>query len=712
MVLLSLFSVRFGVRELFYAAICILLGYLLRVRDSYSLNPVWRKRSESTKFANGKFMTDEDRCPAPIITDLEGDSINEIVLISNDLQHLNILAMPMINEGEDKTLAHVEVKTKTDISLKERILGHISKPYVVGVGFTVPYLSMIQIRKQIIVVATDDWQILCYNHQLDLLWHKQLALPEADFVQLEVKSLTVHISPFSIQEKHQGLVVIAGNFKYKQNKKDLFTELKEAESKSRQNRTIDLTEEEENETITQFTTFALNADDGTLLWTQRFGGSQSFGKTKHQSDVHWKLQLHHKPEHKEESPWKDFGSQLDQYLPHIWADNSDTQVMMARVNKEFGRGMSERSSDDSVSPMPASALPPHHLIGFSYGGHRPHSPDEHVRNPNSLVVRSPEGLHIVSMVTGLPRTSMIFPVDKAFYLDMDQDGHAERLVWDSGKHYSPCYLDIYRINPIQEKIDQVPLCTSKRLFWVRSWSMEEDVYKKIPPQLIKSVARKSGVLRHFLGHNLFEDTTYDIIVYSSLGRISSFAFDGTIHWQTITDAKWADLSMSLRRAGGRPLPDSIKEEFLLSFQPSLVIMPIEESGPKVAAAVAAWNSLAIVDLKEGILLSQHSLPAPSTGPLVYGDFDNDGLMDIIVTCKKGYIGFSLKLQHNYEYTVLYTVIVFLIIILFSWIVAMSAQSDENDSDNDINDVDDHNFEDEAIVIKGDDSLNKLDLGFQ
>ncbi|GFS16597.1 hypothetical protein ElyMa_006801000 [Elysia marginata] len=623
--------------------------------------------------------------------------------------------MPILSEDDDKTLAHVEVKSKTELSLKERVLGHTPKPYVVGVGFTVPYLSMVQIRKQIIVVVTDDWQVLCFNHQLDLLWHQQLALPEVDLNLLEVKSLTAYVSPFSIKEKHNGLVVVTGNFRYKQSRKDLFTELKEKESKNSQNRTIDTSEEEENETTTQFSTFALNADDGTPLWTRTFGGSQTFkpsSKNKRLTDVHWKLQLHHKTDHKEESSWKDFGSQLDQYLPHMWADNSDTQVMMARVNKEFRRSSAERShDDDSATASSAPALPTQHLIGFSYGGHRPHSPDEHVKNPNSLVIRSPDGLHIVSLVTGQPRTSMVFPADKALYMDMDQDGHAEKLVWDIGKHYSPCFLDIWRINPIQEKIDQVALCTSKRLFWVRSWSMEEDVYKKIPPQLIRSVARKGGVLRHFLGHNLFEDTTYDIITYSSLGRISSFSFDGTIHWQTAIDAKWADISMSLRRAGGRPLTDSVKEEFLLSFQPSMVIMPIEEAGPKVAVAVAAWNSLAIIDLKEGIVLSEHSLPAPSTGPLVYGDFDNDGLMDIIVTCKKGYIGFSLKLQHNYEYTVLYAVIVFLIIILFSWIVAMSAQGDDNDSDND-NEDNDHSFEDEAVVIRGDDNLSTLQDSFR
>ena len=68
--------------------------------------------------------------------------------------------------------------------------------------------------------------------------------------------------------------------------------------------------------------------------------------------------------------------------PHMWADNSDTEVIMARVNKEFGKSSSERSHDDVIESSPAPALSAHHLIGFSYGGHRPHSPDEHVKNPN------------------------------------------------------------------------------------------------------------------------------------------------------------------------------------------------------------------------------------------------------------------------------------------------------------------------------------------
>lgn len=146
----STFKLKFGIRELFYICLCVVLGYLLRVRDSYSLNPMWRKRSELSKFANSKFPTEVDRSPSPIITDLEGDGVNEIVLVSNDLLHLSILAMPSDNQEEDsRSLAHVVVKYKTVLDLNERVKGHNSKPFIVDVGFTMPYLSMMQIRKQV-----------------------------------------------------------------------------------------------------------------------------------------------------------------------------------------------------------------------------------------------------------------------------------------------------------------------------------------------------------------------------------------------------------------------------------------------------------------------------------------------------------------------------------------------------------------------------------
>ncbi|XP_005100799.1 uncharacterized protein LOC101859492 [Aplysia californica] len=695
-------NLRFGLRELVYACLCIVLGYLLRVRDSYSLTPMWRKRSEISKFVNGKFTTDVDRNPLPIVTDLEGDGVNEIVLVSNDLVHLNVLAMPLRSEEEDKTLAHVMVKHKAEMMFKGRSKGHIPRPHTVGVGFIEPYLSMMQIRKQVIVVVTDDWQVLCYSHELKLLWYQQLPLPSVDLESIEVKSLSVLVSPFTIEKKHKGLVVIAGSFRHKTHKPDILAKIKEREENKSRNRTLEMPTEEDNETLTHFSTFTLSADDGSLLWKHTAGDfDEQQQNTKGDKAHHWKLSLHHKRIHKGESPWEEYGSQLNDFWPHMWAENSDTEIFMVRVNKQFNTTSRSQKSVPEPSEgvqQTGSALLPEHLIGFSYGGQRPHSDHEHVTNPNSLIIKSPEGIQVLSLVTGQPKTVYRLPADRALYLDVDGDGHVEKVVWDMGQHYSPCFLDIWRVKPVQEQIDQIAVCTSKRLFWTRSWSLEEDVYKKIPPRVIKSVARKTGLLRHFLGHNLFQDNSYDVIVFGGLGRVSSVGIDGNIHWQTLTESRWGDLSLNMRRSGGRPVPDDVKEEFFMSFEPSRILMPLEVSGPKVAVAVTGWNMISVVDLVEGTLLAQHSIPAPSTGPLVYGDFDNDGLMDLILTCKKGYIGFSLKLQHNYELTLLYTVSVFLLIILFSWLISTMSQSD-NDSENDDDELDENDE-----ILAGDDTI--------
>lgn len=70
--------------------------------------------------------------------------------------------------------------------------------------------------------------------------------------------------------------------------------------------------------------------------------------------------------------------------PHLWADNSDTEIMMARVNKQFNKTSKEQqeSPEKVTSSQPTSALLPDHFIGLAYGGNRPHSVYEHIKNPN------------------------------------------------------------------------------------------------------------------------------------------------------------------------------------------------------------------------------------------------------------------------------------------------------------------------------------------
>ena len=45
------------------------------------------------------------------------------------------------------------------------------------------------------------------------------------------------------------------------------------------------------------------------------------------------------------------------------------------------------------------------------------------------------------------------------------------------------------------------------------------------------------------------------------------------------------------------------------------------------------KDISLVSLKDGSLLSSHSIPCEPVSPIVHGDFTNDGLMDFVVHCK-------------------------------------------------------------------------------
>jgi len=131
--------------------LCAVIGYLLRSHDTYELRPVWRKRAEYHHFKNKKYPTKEEQLPPPLITDLDSDGINEIVLITNDLK-LSVMTLPdPVRDEEDKTLPHVNVKHK--VVLPQAAGGGQDKPsgwpVALVSGFTVPYQSMVQVRQQV-----------------------------------------------------------------------------------------------------------------------------------------------------------------------------------------------------------------------------------------------------------------------------------------------------------------------------------------------------------------------------------------------------------------------------------------------------------------------------------------------------------------------------------------------------------------------------------
>ncbi|XP_063439714.1 uncharacterized protein LOC134721003 isoform X1 [Mytilus trossulus] len=668
---------KFNFNYIIFIVLCAIIAYVFRAGDTYIMKPVWRKRVEPHYYSNRDYPTLDDRLPSPIITDLEGDGVNEIILISNDYK-LTSLALPDKTEDEDDlTLPHVVVKNKIQLPIATKEDGGTSRPVVMSTGFTVSYQSMIQIRKQIIVIATDDWQVFCYSHDFQLLWKQRLMNIAHVRLTYKIKAMDVMITSHNVRKNDEGLVIIGGSFSHTVH--DTNT------TKVSNGTTLENATKEDN-SLTHFSSFAISAKDGSTRWHHLpgdFGEIDTSVKDIH-GDHHWKLALKRHRLHVGESPWNLYKQEIWKYLPHFWNSLEDTKIKLGRFQKQDEAIMDNQQQQKS-------ALRPEHIMGYAYGGQRPHTDDEHIVNPNVVVIHNHNGLEVLNLLTGQPVTQFPLGSDGAIYIDIDYDGYVDRVSWGAEEGRSPCYVDIWRLQPVKEKMEGLAVCKLFRVFFSSSWAYDEDILKKLPPILIKSISRKTGILRHLLGHHLpTSKQPYDIITMGSYGRVSSYDKEGNVNWQVGTPASWSVESQDRKREVDSE-PEKL-QQYMDSFYPSRQLMSLQVYGHKDAMVMSGWSNIAIVDLKEGNLLASHSLPCQPSSPLVVGDFDNDGLNDIIVTCKLGYLGFSIHHHTNHIYTMLYAGMVFGAILILSWLCSPAtyySNEKEEDSDSEEDRMDDY-----------------------
>lgn len=679
---MSIFDIYHPTKEhLILILLCVVIGYLLRSHDTYELRPVWRKRAEFHHFENKKYPIKSEQLPPPLITDLDGDGINEIISITNDLK-LSVMTLPdpVSKDEEDRTLPHVAVKHKVTLPHGDPHTGQQSSgwPVVMVSGFTIPYLSMMQIRHQVVVIVTDKWWVFCYNSSLGLLWQKQLLDFKEKFENYYVKSMGAIVTAHSVKKSDEGLVIVGGSYAHKQHAIDEKSDVNQSDTHTEH--TI-----EENK-FTHFSTMAHSAKDGTIRW-HHLPGEFGEQETKNETDSephHWKLAIKRHRLHVGESPWTFYKHELYKSLPHSWMHLRDTKFSLGRYQKIDDAMYKDDDEHGSVSPT-RSALDPKHIIGYAYGGQRPHSDEEHIKNPNAVIIDHHNGVEVLNLLTGRPITRLQLPDDGAVYGIMDAEGDVKKLSWGEQENYSPCFLEIWRMFPMKENLERYPVCTTKRLFFSTNWVYDEDMYIKLPPLVIKSIAIKSGVIRHLLGHHLRKEADqFDLIAIGSMGRVTSVDKNGDFSWQVQTAASWDTVAMAVRKMKKGEWSEQM-DEFLRSFQPDRKQMSLQLFGEKINLVLVGWNGISMIELKTGRILAEHSTPCPSTGPLVIGDFNNDGYNDIIFTCKFGYIGFSVHRKTNHTYSVMYGLAVFLIILLVAWVLSPDRQKsiDNSDSDEDL-----------------------------
>eukprot|EP00823_Brevimastigomonas_motovehiculus_P006167 TRINITY_DN4981_c0_g1_i1.p1 TRINITY_DN4981_c0_g1~~TRINITY_DN4981_c0_g1_i1.p1 ORF type:complete len:882 (-),score=169.57 TRINITY_DN4981_c0_g1_i1:218-2863(-) len=105
-----------------------------------------------------------EKSPQPLITDLEGDGHNEIILATREPK---LKIFDAVNTGGNEQLV-----LRKEVSLLATTMVKTGRqPIALATGYIEPY-NPLKSRAQVIVVVTDGWSILCFDDKLRLLWER------------------------------------------------------------------------------------------------------------------------------------------------------------------------------------------------------------------------------------------------------------------------------------------------------------------------------------------------------------------------------------------------------------------------------------------------------------------------------------------------------------------------------------------------------------
>lgn len=158
-------------------------------------------------YKNGVGPVEREKVPHPIITDLDGDNTNEIVLITRTptLQILRLKTPTASNDALTGEWEHLDVISETSL-LQNLVLKSGRQAIAMATGYIHPYSDTTN-RQQIIVVVTEGWNILVYNSALTLLWTHNV---ETDLSMSYLAEVSIMILPEKMHTGDTGSVIIGG----------------------------------------------------------------------------------------------------------------------------------------------------------------------------------------------------------------------------------------------------------------------------------------------------------------------------------------------------------------------------------------------------------------------------------------------------------------------------------------------------------------------
>lgn len=606
--------------------------FLFRAPNVWELKPSWQLGSTSEiHHKPGK-----NQLPVPLITDLDSDGINEVILATED-GRLQIHMLPPQEDHEPSfTLPHLHMKK--EVVLKSNS-SQSALPVALGAGCDHRRLSSLDVCRQIIVVVTDDGVVHCFTDQLEQLWMTVVFKDDKELQSMYFREIAVRIVPYS---PDHGLVLIGGKVAKEDPFKDHHLEHDHQHNMSaglsadeiaklpprRLRHTKTTFEEKEH-----FSTYALNSKTGATHWKHEPGDYEATKNSREDilSAYHFKLALHSSQYHVGEVHWSYYTESLITSMPYRWQHPADTKIQTAHF----------------VKKMPSSAArTPNRTPSVR---HETHSKQElsRERQPNVVVIHRQKSIEVLSLDSGKPLCTYTVSKDTTSAGDINGDNVIEHATM----YFSSEPRVQAEINPCSAVVTSGArtlftgsICRPTSSFGRYFDSSAEEDFREEPvpvaPLLVDSPLDRSGIFSHLSGDKVKRESIrgYDSVFIISSGRLTSFGPYGEFNWQVDTEASW--LNYDRKETNPR------KADFV----PNIQAVTTSVGGVKDAVLVTGRSRLVLVSLKDGSLLASHSIPCEPLSPVAHGDFTNDGLMDFVVHCRASYLGFSLDSRPGFWWT--------------------------------------------------------------
>jgi len=649
---------------------------------SYSLEPAWYvdQRKTSLPSASGWPMV------PPVITDLEGDGNKEVVYITKDLQ-LKVISADAPNND------HSEIYTPEELAAVRLSSLNVQKgriPVALKTGYVQPY-SQTKERSQVIIVVREDWTVTCFDSNLNVLWEKAVAhkTHELDTLidKFSIDEVSVFLAPLSIAEGSTGMVIVGASMSLRDDTEvDIEFGLDMNEDANKEHPDMHA-----RAMLEHFSVYALDASTGHVLW--RHDGLdvrpeqfiRSLPQHAYELDVaDLSTKAHHAPGIND---WTIFRQSLIAELPHDWHGRDDTSLRMAHFERRhmgarsnnpnapkskagsggkiFGGGGSgarkggggsgnggdgSRKKENSGRQLGPKAGGEGRFTGvetppLSQNAMLPHDAAEHTEYPNVLVAHTKNGLEVIALRTGIPITSLALTAGNT-YADLDGDGvvdavlvlesqqdvaaHGEAFSHEGGELQHCAVMAISGLPP-RSQLFNGTICSRRN-------SLQDPLSNKHSGGGVSDNTKMPAyvsaaspvVFRAVDPRTLLESKTKDLIIAINTGIVTCYSGTGVFKWQTKGAPTWDTDD-----------DESVAYAMHFDSDSSRVDDMGKHDNIHAQLLVMGDHSMSLIS-REGIILAVAEIPKRPIARPVIGDFDSDGVTDVIVYTEDAILGYRLE----------------------------------------------------------------------